>query len=321
MLYPAIPFDLWQARLGPQRDWIWRGWQIRYCFLHPRREPVGPPLLFVHGFGAAIEHWRYNLAVFAEHHPVYALDLLGFGASRKAATNYSAYLWAEQLHDFWQTFIGEPTVLVGNSLGSLVSLTAATTYPEMARGLALVNIPDFVPRSQAIPRVLRSLVSGLESAIANPLVLKILYRIVRRPSFLRRVLRRAAYRRWENVDADLVQMVSAPPHDGGAFGAFVALSRSARAPNYAPETRQLLAQVTVPILLVWGTRDGIVSFNKARHLIELNPRLTFISLEGLGHCPQDEAPEQFNPILREWLATHARRSDRRRSSRGNGALW
>ena len=28
----------------------------------------------------------------------------------------------------------------------------------------------------------------------------------------------------------------------------------------------------------------------------------FIPLEGLGHCPQDEAPEIVNPVLQQWLA-------------------
>ncbi|MGL5076765.1 MAG: alpha/beta fold hydrolase, partial [Waterburya sp.] len=27
----------------------------------------------------------------------------------------------------------------------------------------------------------------------------------------------------------------------------------------------------------------------------------FIPLEGLGHCPQDEAPEVVNPILLDWI--------------------
>jgi pimeloyl-ACP methyl ester carboxylesterase len=30
----------------------------------------------------------------------------------------------------------------------------------------------------------------------------------------------------------------------------------------------------------------------------------FIPLEGLGHCPQDEAPEAVNPILQEWIGRH-----------------
>ncbi|MGL5074836.1 MAG: alpha/beta fold hydrolase, partial [Waterburya sp.] len=109
----------WHERVGYQRDWVWRGWQTRYSFLRAKKRPSSnqqPPIIFIHGFGASIEHWRYNLPVIAQQYNVYALDLLGFGASRKADVEYSAALWTEQLHDFWETFIGIPVILVGNSI-------------------------------------------------------------------------------------------------------------------------------------------------------------------------------------------------------------
>ena len=99
----------WQERIGSQRDWVWRGWQTRYSYLRARGKSddiQDLPIIFIHGFGASIEHWRNNLPVLAQNHTVYAIDLLGFGASRKANTEYSAALWTEQVHDFWQTFIG-----------------------------------------------------------------------------------------------------------------------------------------------------------------------------------------------------------------------
>lgn len=126
--------------MGQQRDWAWRGWQIRYTFM--RGQHTAQPMLFLHGFGASIGHWRYNLSVFAKQRTVYALDLLGFGASEKVSTDYLLTLWVEQVHDFWQTFIRTPMILVGNSLGSLVSLTAAALYPEMVVGLTMLTLPD-----------------------------------------------------------------------------------------------------------------------------------------------------------------------------------
>lgn len=258
-------------------------------------------MIFVHGFGAALEHWRHNLAIFADRHPVYAIDLLGFGASRKAFTTYSTQLWVEQLHDFWQTFLGKPAILVGNSLGSLVSLAAAAQYPEMAAGLAMANIPDVPDRTEMMPKALQPLVFGLEAIVANPLLLTVLFRIVRRPGLLKSILRRSVYPHPENVDADLVQMVSAPPRDRDALAAFVALSASSRLSGYSPAVKVLLPQITVPIVLLWGTEDKLIPFRTGQRLASLNPQLTFMPLEGLGHCPQDEAPEIFNPLLQDWL--------------------
>lgn len=53
---------------------------------------------------------------------VYAIDLLGFGRSDKPLIDYSTELWRDQLLDFVAEFCDKPAVLVGNSIGSLVSL-------------------------------------------------------------------------------------------------------------------------------------------------------------------------------------------------------
>lgn len=91
----------WQERIGNQRDWIWRGWQTRYSYFPTQTislEAKQTPLILIHGFGASIEHWRHNIPVLGQEYPVYALDLLGFGASRKADTEYTVKLWVEQVH-------------------------------------------------------------------------------------------------------------------------------------------------------------------------------------------------------------------------------
>jgi pimeloyl-ACP methyl ester carboxylesterase len=62
-------------------------------------------VLLVHGFGASLEHWRYNVPVLAEQRPVYAIDLLGFGFSDKPTVPngfkcWGGHVWARQLLAF-----------------------------------------------------------------------------------------------------------------------------------------------------------------------------------------------------------------------------
>ncbi|MED6109693.1 hypothetical protein PIB30_036057 [Stylosanthes scabra] len=100
-----------------------------------------PPLLLVHGFGASIPHWRRNIKTLSQNYTVYAIDLLGFGASDKPpGFSYTMETWAELILDFLEEVIKKPTVLIGNSVGSLACVIAASdSSKELVRGIVLLN--------------------------------------------------------------------------------------------------------------------------------------------------------------------------------------
>ena len=291
--------QLWQQRIGNQRDWVWRGWQTRYSYTRAKSNSE-TPLILLHGFGAAIEHWRNNIPILGQEYHVYALDLLGFGASRKANTNYSVYLWVEQVHDFWQAFIQEPVVLVGNSIGSLVCLTAALTYPEMVKGIVMLSLPDVSIRQDTIPRWFQPIVSTLENLVASPLLLKTLLKVLRRPSTIARWAG-VAYQDKKAITDELVAILSIPAYDEGSDKTFSALFKAVRQSEFAPSAKEALPQLTIPMLLIWGSQDRMIPPSLAPMFAALNSRIKYIELEGVGHCPHDECPEKFNQILLEWL--------------------
>jgi pimeloyl-ACP methyl ester carboxylesterase len=296
----------WQERIGNQRDWVWRGWQTRYSYLRAKHnlDSAKSPIIFIHGFGASIEHWRHNLPVISQHHTVYALDLLGFGASRKADTEYSAALWTEQVHDFWQTFIGVPVILVGNSIGSLVCLNVTAVYPEMVQGLVMLSLPDVSVREDLLPPLVRPIVTAIENLFASPLLIKNLLKLVRRPNVIRKWAG-IAYPNQEAITDELVEILSSPAYDDGAEQTLLRLSRSVRKASFAESVRDLLPPINIPMLLIWGLQDRMIPSSQARAIAELNTNLKLIELENAGHCPHDEYPEQFNSLLLDWLkSTH-----------------
>ena len=293
----------WQERIGNQRDWVWQGWQTRYSYLRARQkldDNQSPPIIFIHGFGASIEHWRHNLPVISQYYTVYALDLLGFGASRKADTEYSAALWTEQVHDFWQTFIGIPVILVGNSIGSLVCLNVTAVYPEMVQGLVMLSLPDVSVREDVLPPLVRPIVTAIENLFASPLLIKNLLKLVRRPKIIRKWAG-IAYPNQEAITDELVEILSSPAYDDGAEQTLLRLSRSVRKASFAESVRDLLPPISIPILLIWGLQDRMIPPSQARAIAELNTNLKLIELENAGHCPHDEYPEQFNSLLLDWL--------------------
>ena len=292
----------WQQRIGHQREFIWRGWQTRYSYFKTEGVDYDSkhPIILIHGFGASIEHWRNNIPILGQHYPVYALDLLGFGASRKARTKYTVDLWVEQLHDLWQIIVRQPAVLVGNSIGSLVCMSAAAKYPEMARGLVMLSLPDVSVRQEMLPRTVQPLVTTIENLVASPLLIKSLLKILRQPKVIGSWAK-VAYEDENAINEELVQILSSPAYDEDADYTLYQLFRGVRKPGFALAAREVLPQLKQPILLIWGLKDRMVPPNLAPMFLQLNSDIELIELENMGHCPHDENPKQFNQILINWL--------------------
>lgn len=291
----------WQERIGNQRDWVWRGWQTRYTYIRPSTPShKTTPLILLHGFGASIGHWRHNIEVLGQHHTVYALDMLGFGASKKAPANYSIQLWVEQVYEFWQAFIRQPVILIGNSNGSLISLAAAAAHPEMVQGIVMMSLPDPSLEQEAIPPVLRPVVMVVKKLVASPLLLKPIFHFVRQPGFVRRWAS-MAYAKPEAITDELIEILAGPPQDRGALRAFIALFRAAIAVNFSPSVKAILPTVTAPMLLIWGQKDRFVPPALGRRFTQYNQNLELLNLENVGHCPHDECPERVNQVILDWV--------------------
>ncbi|AFY59810.1 alpha/beta fold hydrolase [Synechococcus sp. PCC 6312] len=302
-LTPKFP-----GQYGEQRDLAWRGWQTRYTYVqpeNPRSHPI--PIILLHGFGASLGHWRHNLFVLGQFHPVYALDLVGFGATEKPQAPYDAYFWARQVHDFWQTIVQKPAILVGNSIGSLIALTTALTYPEVAAGLVLISVPDPAVRQEMIPAWCAPVVNWVEGLVAAPWLLKTIFYWVRRPGIIQ-AWAGIAYGDKSAVDQELVEILLNPAFDRGAAAAFVQIIKSMTSPNFGPKVKPSLAQLDIPTLILWGEQDRMIPPQFASQFAACNPQISLKMLPQAGHCPQDEQPELVNQEILAWIESSVRQN-------------
>ncbi len=271
--------------------------------MRPTQNKQKPPLIFVHGFAGSIGNWRHNLEVFSQSHTVYAFDILGYGASEKAPANYSVDLWVDQVYDFWKTFIHQPVVLVGHSLGSLVSLAAAAAHPEMVQGLVMMNLADPSLEKEKTPAFLYptvGFVKNIVASVALPLLIKPLFYFIRKPSFIRWGVTQA-YANPEAITDELVEIYATPPQDRGSPRTVIALVQSSINPNYSPNIKEILPTLSIPILLIWGKQDKFFPLESADKFAKYNDNLQLVYLENVGHCPYDESPEQVNKQVLEWI--------------------
>ncbi|MEM9265318.1 MAG: alpha/beta fold hydrolase [Cyanobacteria bacterium P01_F01_bin.13] len=290
--------------LGHQRFWYWRGWRVRYTYVIPT-DPVAQqqtPLVLIHGFGASLEQWRSNLQLWGQQRPVYALDLLGFGHSQKSTILLGADVWHAQVYDFWRAFIGQPVILIGHSLGALVALTATAHHPDLTQRLILLTLP--LARQELVAGWLDRLARKVEALFATPLLLRPLFLTVRRPSFIRRVLT-SIYQRPERVDDQLVDMFTRPTLERGAARTLCYLVKSRTRAEFSEVTADLIRQVSIPILLLWGTRDQVLPLAWAQQILKVNPQIAYRAIDGAGHCLYDEMPDQVDAAINAWLRTLA----------------
>ncbi len=118
----------------PGQDWQWRGHRVYYVQAG-EAQPLRPPLLLLHGFGASTDHWRKNITELSADFQVFAIHLLGFGRSSKPNLQYSGELSRHHLHEFISEIICRKTILAGNSLGGYACLCVASQCPDSAAGL------------------------------------------------------------------------------------------------------------------------------------------------------------------------------------------
>lgn len=285
---------------SPETPWQFLGHRVHAIHSAPE-QPTGPAILLVHGFGASTDHWRFNIPVLALTHEVHAIDLLGFGRSAKpAGLSYGGALWRDQLCAYVAERIGRPTVLVGNSLGGFAALAAGAALGDQAAGVALLNAAGPFSDEQEPPRGWGAIARRTIGAalLRSPVLQRLLFENMRRPATVRRTLHQVYIDR-TNVDDALVEAILRPSRDPGAFGVFRTVFDIPR----GQPLDELFADLSAPLLLLWGIRDPWINAAGRRASFQRHApaRTTEVVLEA-GHCPHDEVPDQVNRALLEWLA-------------------
>jgi pimeloyl-ACP methyl ester carboxylesterase len=276
------------------------------------KDAAGPPLVFVHGLGGSHLNWTLVGPQLAAGRRAMALDLRGFGLTpgdRRTAT-----IWGNiaLLKRFIDHIAGEPVILVGNSMGGMLSILQAHTHPQSVAGLVLIApvLPARMrrPDLRAAGKFWRSAVPGLREASARAL------RDGVPPRYL---VHRVIDLYCTDPASPDPQMIEASTRlaelrraAGGADEALLVAARSLM--NVASQPRRyeaVMAAIGVPVLLIGGTRDPVVPLASIRAAAAGNPSWETVIMEDAGHTPQLEKPRAVVPVVQRWLDRHFSSSD------------
>jgi len=278
------------------------GTELRYRTVHGYRRAYrmtggGPPLLLLHGIGDSSKGWLPLIPALAERYTVIAPDLLGHGGSAKPRADYSVAAYANGMRDLLDVLGIERVTLVGHSLGGGVAAQFAYQYPGRCERLVLVASGGV---ARDVTPILR-----LAAAPLAELTLPMLRLPVARLAGIAALQALKVTGSNLGADADdLVRVFDALP-DGDARTAFTRTLRSVvdwRGQVITMLDRCYLVE-TLPTLLLWGDRDGIIPVDHAylAHTSMPDSRLEIFA--GAGHFPHHADPERFLAVLQEFIET------------------
>jgi len=291
---------------GPESLWTDLDGPVHY--VDHGGAPEGPLLVCVHGLGGSLLNWAALAPLLTPTCRVMALDLAGFGHTRSGARSTSVQANQRLLHRFLTEVAGTPAILVGNSMGGLISILQAAERPDTVAGLVLVDpaLP-IVLNARPDPRVVATFAAFLVPVVGR----RVLSR--RRDSASAEEAAHAMLRLCcedpSRVPADVVDLhvdladrrreyTDVDSEMLGAAQSLLWVLADRR--RYA----ELQRAIDAPVLLLHGERDRLVNIASARAAAAANPSWRFEVAHGVGHVPQLEVPDWTAERVLRWLADH-----------------
>jgi pimeloyl-ACP methyl ester carboxylesterase len=265
---------------------------------------AGRTVLMVHGLAGAAINWMAVGPAIATTHRSLAIDLAGFGQTplfgRAATVSANTAL----VHRFIEEVVGEPVVLVGNSMGGHIAILEAASHPDAVDALVPVDaaVPGpHVTRPQpvmlatmaalSVPGLAQTLIDRRVRALGpEKLVRRTLALVCADPS---------------RVDPEVVEAHIRLTRERGRLGrqnvrALVQASRSIGIAMASPRFWSRLAAVRAPALIVHGALDRVIPVPAVRELVRRRSDWRLEVIAGVGHVPMMEAPNSFIDALTSW---------------------
>jgi pimeloyl-ACP methyl ester carboxylesterase len=261
-------------------------------------EGEGTPVILIHGLSNSIEDWLLNFKVLAEHHQVYALDLLGHGKTGKPlSAPYTISNLSRFVIDFMNAVEIKRAHIIGHSLGGAIALTIAIHHPAYLNKLVLVDSAGLGQECSSVLRL--ASVPGLGELLAALVMGGSLEKRISMqreswpdPEIVPEEMIREKYfaTRWHEISKTYFKSLRATFNIWGT-------KKSVFTPIV-----QKISSLENPVLVVWGEQDDMLPVNQAQIVREKVPGARIEIFENCKHDPMIVNPQRFNQVALEFLA-------------------
>jgi 2-(acetamidomethylene)succinate hydrolase len=243
--------------------------------LNVREAGDGPLILFFHGITSNSAVFAPMMARLSDRFTTIAVDQRGHGLSDKPESGYDANDYAEDIASLIRTFDRGPAILVGHSLGSRNSVTAAARHADLVQSVVAI---DFTPY--------------IEDEVFDALEA----RVNAGDQLFRDVNAVEAYlaARYPNIPADAIRIRAESGYravEGGLrpLASPAAMARTAK--GLRADLTPVYREVTRPVLIVRGEKSKLVSAEALAKTSRLRPDMPVVVIPGADHYVNEVSPE------------------------------
>lgn len=245
-------------------------------------EETGAVLIFIHGFPFNKNMWIHQLAELPATCTGIAIDVRGHGNSTRGHGFFSIDLFANDLLEFISVLKLQKVVLCGCSMGGYIALRACQLAADVFSGLILNSTHAFADSDEGKAKRFATIETVLQygrrtfsinfipkvfsdkSIQAKPEAVKLIKSSIRRNSEV-------------NICSTLLALAS------------------------RTDTSALLQTLQLPVLIIRGEDDSIVSHEQCMKMAERIPDVKYVEMTDCAHLPNLENPTRFNGEVRNFL--------------------
>lgn len=254
--------------------------------------PQGPKLVFLHGLMGSAANWRKITPPFETQFQVLTLDQRGHGKSFHAGKGYAPEDYAEDLRQLLDELEWDQIHLVGHSMGGRNGLVFADLFSQRVISLVVEDIGPIrnEAASKRIEGMLRIIPTPFESKrAAREFILKEFPSYFRNNPFI------------ESIAQYLYTNIEEQP-DGKAdwrfdkVGIFASVDAGRKVDRW-PEIHRL----KVPALWIRGSESDELTREDFARILQANPRIQGVEIEGAGHWVHSDKPDEFISSLQQFF--------------------
>jgi pimeloyl-ACP methyl ester carboxylesterase len=262
---------------------------LEIAYLRNHQAVDGDTIVMIHGFGANKDNWTRLAGHLTDDFNVYAIDLPGHGESSKPLDiGYRLEDQAGYVARIMETLSVGNAHIMGNSMGGAITALYAASYPERVKSAVLFDPAGILEyESELVDLVMDG---------DNPLIPK-------QPGDFERLMDFALEKKpfvpWPIMgvmeeraiaNRDVNEVIFAAIRDAGFESGF----------------RNAITRIQAPVLIIWGKEDRVINYKNGEVFAAAIPDARLELMEGIGHAPMVEAPEESAELFRAFLDQRGR---------------